>query len=288
MKIQTFSILAGTATCNAKCPYCISKMTGIKEFGFKEPEINWRNFERACKLAQVNNVSTVLITGKGESTLYPKQITKFLEKMKKYDFPLIELQTNGIVLIKKEYEQHLKQWYNRGLTTIAISIVHYKQEKNEKIFAPKEAYPQLTELIKKLHKFGYSIRLSCILMKDYIDSIEEVKNLADFAKKNNVEQLTIRKIGVVSDSEDKEVANWCRDHVIPEEKINEIKEYLDNNAKTLMTLPHGAVVYELNKQNLCLTDCAMIHPKNDEIRTLIFFPDGHLRYNWEYGGAILL
>jgi hypothetical protein len=32
----------------------------------------------------------------------------------------------------------------------------------------------------------------------------------------------------------------------------------------------------------------MLQPLSGDIRTLIFFPDGHLRYNWEYGGAILL
>ncbi len=27
MKIQTFSIVAGSEACNARCPFCISKMT---------------------------------------------------------------------------------------------------------------------------------------------------------------------------------------------------------------------------------------------------------------------
>ena len=27
MRIQTFSILAGSEACNARCPFCISKMT---------------------------------------------------------------------------------------------------------------------------------------------------------------------------------------------------------------------------------------------------------------------
>ena len=62
MKISTFTIVAGSAACNAKCPYCVSKMTG-KELGMKEPEVNWRNFDKACRLAQVNQVSTVLFTG---------------------------------------------------------------------------------------------------------------------------------------------------------------------------------------------------------------------------------
>jgi len=288
MKIQTFSIIAGTAACNANCPYCISKMTGIKKMGFEEPEINWRNFNKACRLAQVSDVSTVLITGKGEPVLYPKQITKFLEHIQKFDFPLIELQTNGLILQEKAYENYLKEWYELGLNTIAISIVHYKRDKNKEIFTPKKDYIILENLIKKLHKQGFSIRLSCVLMKNFIDSTAEIEKLAAFAKKSNVEHLTIRKLGIVSESESKKVWEWCKEHAIPDSETEKVKEYFDKKAKTLMTLPHGAVVYELNGQNVCLTDCIMIHPKTDEIRTLIFFPDGHLRYDWNYSGAILM
>ncbi len=288
MKINTFSIIAGTAACNASCPYCISKMTGIEEVGFKEPEINWKNFNKACRLAQVNNVSTVLITGKGEPTLYPEQITKFLKNIGKYDFPLIELQTNGLTLAKKEYDKYLKEWLNLGLNTIAISIVHYKREENGKIFTPNREYPELEKLIDKLHKIGYSIRLSCLLMKEFIDTPEEIKDLVEFAKSNKVEQVTLRKLGVEKDSENSEIKAWCEKHAMKSSDITKIKNHLDKNAKRLMVLPHGAIVYELEKQNLCLTDCVMVRPNTDEIRTLIFFPDGHLRYNWEYGGAILL
>ena len=101
MKIQTFTIVAGTAACNAKCPFCISKMTPKQGVSFKEPEVNWRNFAKACRLAQVNNVSTVLFTGKGEPTLYPEQITQYLKELQPYNFPLIELQTNALVFANK-------------------------------------------------------------------------------------------------------------------------------------------------------------------------------------------
>ncbi len=288
MKIQTFSILAGTATCNAKCPYCISKMTGTKRIGFKEPEVNWRNFNKGCRLAQVNNVSTVLITGKGEPTLYPKQITRFLVNMKKFDFPLIELQTNALLLGKRYFESYLKRWHDLGLNTIAVSIVHYKKRKNREIFTPDGRYPDLENLIKKLHRLGFSVRLTCVLIKGFIDSAGEMQKLADFAKDNHAEQLTVRKLGIVKCAEDKKTREWCIKYLVSDARLNEIKNFLDRNAQTLMTLPHGAIIYEMNGQNICLTDCVFIQPATDEIRTLIFFPDGHLRYDWEYGGAILL
>jgi molybdenum cofactor biosynthesis enzyme MoaA len=301
MNIETFSILAGTKICDAACPFCISHISGILETGAKIPKVNWRNFDKACRLAQINGVSTVLITGKGEPTLYPNQITEFLENLEKYNFPLLEIQTNGIRLEKffdtpfkneegatLNFEWYLKKWYSLGLNTISISVVHYDKEKNKSIYTPKNEYMDLENLIEKLHNIGYSVRLSCVIMKDYIDNVEEVKKMISFAKNNKVEQLTLRKITSDNDAEELEIKQYCDSHLVPNENLNQIINFLNTNGKKLMTLPHGAVIYDVNKQNVCLTDCIMINPEKDDIRTLIFFPDGHLRYNWEYGGAILL
>ena len=40
------SIVAGTKKCNAKCPFCISKMTPNNGINNVEPEVNWRNFRQ--------------------------------------------------------------------------------------------------------------------------------------------------------------------------------------------------------------------------------------------------
>lgn len=288
MKIQTFTIVSGSAACNASCPYCVSKMTG-KELSLEEPKVNWRNFGKACRLAQVNNVSTVLFTGKGEPTLFPEQITKFLEHMKNFSFPLIELQTNALAFGRdfKKYEKHLKTWYNLGLSTIAISMVHYKKEINKEIFTPNSRYIDLEDVIKKLHNFGYSIRLSCIMFKGGIDSIEEAKKLTEFCKKNKVEQLTIRSVRIPERCEDKKSYEWTIKHLPKQEEINKIYKFIEENGKKLMTYSYGAVVYDFNGQNICISDCLTIKPETDELRQLIFFPDGHLRYDWQYKGAIL-
>lgn len=289
MKISTFTIVVGSAACNAACPYCVSKMTG-KELSMKEPEVNWRNFKKACRLAQVNNVSTVLFTGKGEPTLFPEQLTKFLENMKEFNFPLIELQTNALVFERefKKYEKHLKKWYELGLNTIAISISHYKKEKNQEIYTPNSKYINLEKIIKTLHKIGYSIRLSCMMMKNYIDNIEELKKLKDFCKKNKVEQLTIRSIGAPEKTENKLIYNWTIKHILEKKQIEDINKFIKENAKKLMTFSYGAIVYDLDGQNICISDCLTIKPETDELRQLIFFPDGHLRYDWQYKGAILI
>lgn len=98
MKISTFSIVTGSAACNARCPFCVSHMTPPSDVELKPPEVNWRNFKKACRLAQLGGTTTVMFTGKGEPTLFPDQISDYLMVLKGYDFPLIELQTNAIVI----------------------------------------------------------------------------------------------------------------------------------------------------------------------------------------------
>lgn len=114
MRIQTFSILTGSETCNARCPFCISRMTPPLGVDLKEPEVNWRNFAIACRLAASSGVTTVMLTGKGEPTLFPEQITRFLRALADSHFPFIELQSNGILFMDPS-DGHLRyDWQHPG------------------------------------------------------------------------------------------------------------------------------------------------------------------------------
>lgn len=288
MKIQTFSVLVGSAACNAHCPYCVAKMTPRQGVVLKLSRINWRNFIIGCRFVRENGVSTVLLTGKGEPTLFPEQISAFLNRLQ--GFPFIELQTNGIQLFqnKGKYRHYLEDWYKIGLTTIAISVVHYDNARNRENFQPKGRYMDLVGLIKYLHKFGFSVRLSCIMLRGGIDRVEEVKKLADFAKKNKVEQLTVVPVRAPEKSASQKVKKWVEAHQLSTDEQVRIKCFLGVEGKKLLPLAHGATVYDLHGQNVCLSDCLTENPSTEEVRQLIFFPDGHLRYDWQYPGAILL
>jgi pyruvate-formate lyase-activating enzyme len=290
MRIQTFSVVAGSEACNARCPFCVSRMTPSYDGDLHEPVVRWRNFDIACRFARDHQVSTVLLTGKGEPTLFPGQLTRYLRHLEPHGFPFVELQTNGIAIAEQAaVRDRLAEWYESGLTLVALSVVHWKAERNRSVYRPDGgAYPDLAALVGRLHAAGLAVRLSCTLLSGYIDSAERLEELTDFCRREGVEQLTVRPVERPESSRDPAAASWIDANRPKPEVLDELRAHLDESATRLLELPHGAIVYDRAGQNVCLSNCLTIDPSDERIRQLIFFPDGHLRYDWQYPGAILI
>ena len=288
---ENFSIVAGTGACNASCPFCVSKMTGLSEIGLQPSPINWRNFDKAIQIAKCYSVGSVVITGKGEPTLFPDQITSYLEKLAPHNFPLIDLQTNGLLfqLQKERYDAYLKKWYRLGLSFVAISVVHYLPENNRQVYTPQSKnYIDLQSLIHRLHSIGYSVRLSVTLYDGCLDSPNKIEKMIEFSKKNSIEQLTLRRIAKPKESEDPRIESWATAHLISDEKIQKIKEFLDNSGHPILLPGHGSIIYDIKGQNVCLTNALTLDQDQSKIRQIIFYPSGRVRFDWSYSGATLL
>lgn len=291
MKFTTYSILAGSEACNARCPFCVAKMTPLQGITTALPEVNWRNFHKGCGFAQHHGATTALITGKGEPTAFPQQITQYLEALAKHDFPIVELQSNGILFMQRpqHYDGFLRRWYDLGLNTIATSVVSYDPDKNHEIYMPyAKEYIDLPGLLDKLGGFGFTRRLTCVAVDGGIDAPLELERMIAFAKQHKVEQLTITPVNAPNASRDADVSRWAHEHMLGAGRIADLRAYLDTTGSELLRLPHGAIVYDVDGQNVCLSNCLTRQPEAQDIRQLIFFPDGHLRYDWEKPGAILL
>ncbi|NCP46846.1 radical SAM protein [bacterium] len=266
-------------------------MTGVKEIGMRPTKVNWINFHKACRMAQVNNITSVLLTGKGEPTLFPDQITDYLQHLQKYDFPILELQTNGILFSEQseKYDKYLKEWYELGLSIISISVVHYDPEKNRANYVPgKKTYPDLGKLIDKLHKIGYSVRFSVVLIKDHIDTPKEAQKMVETANKWGVEQVSLRPVAAPEESESEKYKADTLNLMLTAKKISDINRWAEKHGRLLLSYGHNSRIFDIDGQNVCLTDALTIKPGTDDIRQMIFFPDGHIRFDWQYKGAIIL
>jgi len=287
----TYTILIGNRVCTYDCDICISKMTYDNEIGYQKPEVNWNKFDEATEIAINYHAQNVLLTGKGEPTVYPNLMTEYLKKLFYKPFNTRELQTNGSLISLPNYKNYLLTWHDLGLGTIALSVYHYDNKKNENLFKPKNGkYYDIPELLGNLHNYGFKTRLSCVMLKSYIDNASEVENIIQFAKTNNVEQLTLRTADRPAEPLDILVSKFVDQNRLDAKEENEIGSYLKSNGKLEKILTHGAPVYQINGQNVCFTNGLDTKDKqHDGIRHLIFFPQGWLTTSWEnvQGGRLL-
>lgn len=266
-------------------------MTPKRSIGKRTAEIDWRNFEKAAAVAREGGAQTAMITGKGEPTLYPEQVTDYLRALAPYKFPFVELQTNALLfdLKRERYEPLLRSWYELGLTTISISIVHVDPEANRSIYVPhRSSYIDLPGVIRLLQEIGFTVRLSVVLVRGFIDTVQKLEQLITIASGWGVDQISCRPVSAPTKSEDAEAYRWTAEHLLSPPVVQEMLNFLDEGGARLQVLPHGAVVFDYRGQNVCLTNCLTIQPEAEQIRQLIFFPSGTIAYDWQHKGATLL
>lgn len=290
MKTHTFSIVVGTAACNAKCPHCISKMTCSPPPGTRR--INYRKFRVACNIVQQarNGLVNVLLTGKGEPMLFPREITEYLEIMNSKEFPLVDLQTNG-TLIGGQLD-NLKSWRDAGLTLVCISICHYNPMDSNKLMGIKGDF-NFWKAVTQLQELGLAVRLNCTLLTNGLYTPKHVMKLLETCKQYKVDQLTVRDVDVPDvvkdDPEAIMVHQYAGNHKPCRFNPSWLHEHLLlNGGKELLKLPHGASVYDFNGQNICASTCVTSTTDPNDIRQVIFFPDGRIAYDWKYEGARIL
>jgi len=325
MRIQTFSAVIGTKACDADCPFCVSHITGFDNLD-NTPAINFRNFEKAVSLARSGGCTTMLFTGKGEPTLYPMgmgfQVGPIPVDTASVLF--VELQTNALQIgylaregrlrhherktlpkYQRISEMDLVEWWRLGLNTICISVTSLKADENATTY--RADYPDLGTTVDYLHELGFSIRLCVMMENGKVDTPEKVFEVAAWCKEHDIAQCTVRPIRrskpkpVVSEGGKLTVipeapatdpfSAYVDEHGLSDEQECNIRSAVDARAELIMTLMHGdnqAKVYDVDGQNMCVSDCLTYEPKTDDIRTLIFYSNGKIMHDWQFAGARLL
>lgn len=277
MKAQNLTISVPYNGCDKNCPYCVSRMTGYVDTN--STLIN-RNLTRVRKVAEAAQVSSVLLTGKGEPCMNPGWVDKFLEKF--FDYP-IELQTNGLILLQ-EAKTKEKLRYDRleimrdfGLNVLALSL--------DKM----EDFNTFMPLFQKAHDLDLVIRVTLNITK-MLPNIT-VQEILETCKMVWVDQLSFRQITIPNhtvDSVDKEPVEWIRKNVSHDQYHGLIKQISNMAPRIIRQLPYGATVYDVNGIAVTWFDyCVQDQHGIDDIRSLIFMEDGHLYTAWNSRASIL-
>jgi hypothetical protein len=183
----------------------------------------------------------------------------------------------------------VKSLYDNGLTTVCLSVAHYDPVFSNEIVRPSDKNFNFWETADFLHEIGLSVRVNCTLTSRFFGPLSDVLFLIEEAKKYQVEQLTVRNVAKPDQCEDKEVEQWIDKNASPHPDLSELASYLESEgAKLVLELPHGAKVFDFQGQNIAVNNCLTESSDPENIRQLIYFSDGHLRYSWQYPGAILL
>ena len=283
MKFNMFSIVVGNSGCICKCPFCVSceEITPLKR------KYNERNLSVAINLAKSSGIQTACITSYGEPLLFPEEITLVLKKLDK-QIPFVELQTNGILFEKnkEKLDSFLDIWYNLGLTHVALSTVHYEKSKNLEIYKQEM---DIEKTVKYLHDKGFSVRLVCICFNGFIDDSKKAYEYIKFGQSIKAEQITLRPLNLEYRREDAKI--FTSKNRLSANQEMDIEFMLSDKGDVLLTLPNIGKIYDVEGQNVMFSshldkDTRSMDPENT--RNLIYFPDGHIRYEWEKTGGILL
>lgn len=295
MKTHTFSVVVGTAACNAECPFCVSKMT--RSAACKIPTINKRRLHTACRIVKQagDGLISVLLTGKGEPLVFPEQVTEYLGEMASYQFPLIDLQTNGVLVNQVIDSGAMEDWATLGLSLACISIVHWEPYTSQNLMGINDGNFDFWQSVDRLHEAGMAVRLNCTLTRSGCGTLDDVAQLINMCRDHKVEQLTLREVEVPDymdgsgNTKDARKVVDCAETEKPHGFTKQIRCYLEMRGATrLLELPHGAIIYDDSGQNVCINNCLTSTTDPNDIRQVIYFPDGRIMYDWKYPGARLL
>ena len=173
-----------TDNCNANCSFCANGNSC--DYG----KIDLNKLEYVITyLKSIDRLHGISITG-GEPLLEYNKLFELLDFIYSLDKNIeVQISTNGINLLKLLDYKDIN-----NLESIHISRHHYNDEVNNSIFKSNTvAASQDIKTFQENIEDKKIININTIVMKDYIDSLEEIENMLD-----HVGELGVYKNGFVS------------------------------------------------------------------------------------------
>lgn len=293
MKIQSLSVVVPNSKCINNCKFCVSHMNPDK--GHKNQmddnlpffDLYLKDYIKRLEFARDNGCNTVMLTGTSE----PQQNRKFLTyfgmfmQLMKNPFHWIEMQTTGVML-DQNYLRFLRN--HVGVNIISLSISSLNDDKNaEYINMPESQKVCLDWLCSEIKRYDFSLRFSLNLTDEFEKFKYDPKRLFRTCKDLGADQITLRLLysSNLGTTQDK----WIEQHSMSKEGIDSIHKYIQENGKTLGTLPHGAVKYSID--GLCVVvdeDCMDKKEKaGEDYKYLVLQPNCKLYSQWDDKSSLI-
>lgn len=284
-KIYSVSALVGKGACNGNCAFCAGKYLRPEA---KTADPNFlKNLESAIKLSARHGGWSLSLTGSGEPTMSPEDVTEALRVYAKCAnqgayFPNVNLFTNGILLGDARFcDTWLPEWRALGLTNVALSIHSVNRAKQARAYGLDD-YPEFTEVVKNVRKHGIGIRGTLLLRKGEVDNALAYERSVRYL----IEWCDITNITSWATGEPDGSPNAFTPS---EEGMNDIRAWLTRYTKLCHGHVWGGGVFDYDGSILRLTDYVTKHdPEKDFVRQLVVFQDGTVAYSWIREGALCM
>lgn len=274
MKATSLSIcIPVEGKCNKNCPYCVSKMTGCS------PVTGWNSFrrrlEKARTIAELSGVTSIILTGKSEPLLNLSALEVAAEEF--HDFPLI-VQTNGRLLVKDL--STIDRLAEIDIDIIAVSVDTVREIVDLKAAA------------KEIHECGMTLRIT-VNLSDRIMDVMTPEQVFAACKTQGIDQLSFRVLTIpdypVDTAASRKAQEWIQKNVDTEKLSRFFRDYEDlveRHGRFVSRLPFGAKLYDVDGVSCTLFHhCIQESNGEDDIRTLVYWEDGHLSTSW-YGSNV--
>ena len=291
--------------CNADCKFCVAQLRfENRALQFKKNKISSDEeyFERLeSVLKQLKHINpSVSITG-GEPTK-SKRLIRVLELINKYGYRKRTLTTNGSGLFDvvdgKTILQHI---IDNKFQHLNISKAHYDENINKTIMRYENGYctnEELETIATISLANGLRPRMSCLLLKEGISSLEDMVKYMEFYQNIGMDNIIFR-----------ELMDYDKDKMLNIEKINYNKlnkVYLNDIWKNVDQDPrftpirnligyyYYVEVYKFQQIDM-VTESANLVKLYDEkekhkdiVYEMVFHPNGNVNGSWVDNEDILL
>ena len=264
----TISVPPADPICDKNCPYCVSRMTGYMKTNRR---LFYKNMPKVKTLAKHAQVSSVLLTGKGEPTLSEQDTWAIIQK---FNHLPVELQTNGKA-ISQNFDM-LEAFQQVGLNVLAVSIDDTQQ------------FVDYYELFARSKEIGLVTRVTFNVINQGVG----FEALVDLCQENHVDQLMLRCVVVPNNiSEEDKTAAWIKKNVDEElypRLYDEMRKVCTSYGMLLRRLNFGSLVYDYRGLSVSYSDyCVQDANDGKDIRSLIYMEDGHCYTSWNSKASIL-
>lgn len=291
--------------CNADCKFCVAQLrfeSRSQQFKKCKIENDQEYYDRIDSVLTYLKPLNPSISITGGEPSKSKRLPEILRIINKHNYRKRTLTTNGSGLLDiVEDKTVLQHIIDNKFSHLNISKAHYNEDRNNEIMRYQNGYCS-NEMIETIATIslsnGLRPRMSCLLLKDGIDSLEEMIKYMEFYQNLGLDNIIFR-----------ELMDYDKDKMINKEKIeyniqnkvylNDIWKIIDSDKRftpirNLLGYYYYVEVYRFNKIDMCSEGANLVKLYDEKekhqniVYEMVLHPNGNLNGSWVDNEDILL